>query len=332
MMRFDFENDVLEWTNLAIKRLGYELSGKDKVESRLDYLFNLLRNKIPTVPRKVHIAKHFNCPPKYDTALKQIIFEIESGADLSPRGSRKQNKKIGYYDSMLLDWNIYHLHLGRKIIRSGKNKGLIEGFKEILFVFITDENAYIIGVFDHNSWAKKNVLKVVHDNWPYLLDMYKLKGNISLEKEIKDEDREFFRNNSINCFIEIENDIYMGPGGGITSAGTGLTESRKTNIVMILVDNLKEWLNEYYSNIRNSLKRYINNIDNEYFKLDVSRLVFSGTYSILAIKNRVRIFLPSSPPARSLVHPAHAHIIEPINKNHLYIEPFSSGYFVEYIK
>ncbi|MUK50773.1 hypothetical protein [Aliivibrio fischeri] len=317
-MNFDFEKDILDWSNETISRLGYELSERNEVSSRLSQVFGILRNRIPSIPRKIKIAKHFSCSQNYLGGYRQVISEIKSGRDLMPRCSRQQTNKSGFTDRMLLDWGIYHLHLGTDKIKKGKNKGLIQGHKDILFIFITNEVAYIIGIFDHSSWAKQEVLQIVYDNWPHLLEQWKLREVVDLAQEVTDEDRKFLRDGNINSPIKIGNHIYLGPGGGITSAGNGLNEMDKALIVLKAADLLHKWITENMGVIEKNINSKLGVI-----KFDVSRFILSRTYSVYAPKNKLRIFIPSTDPAGSLVHPTQAMIIEPERENYSYYEPGS---------
>jgi len=324
-MNLDFEKDILDWSNAAISRLGYQAVDENEVLSRLAQVFGIIRNKIPPEPRKVEIATGFTCPVEHLNGYKKIISEIESGTDLMPRCSRQQTNKSGYTDRMLLDWEIYHLHLGTEKIKKGKNKGLIQGHKEVLFVFITNEVAYIIGVFDHSSWAKQEVLQIVYDNWPHLLEEWKLRNVVDLAREVTDEGRKILRNGNVNSPVKIGNHVYLGPGGGITSVGTGANETHKALMVLRKADTLSDWISENSEYIEQSLNSKLGNI-----KFDVSRFILSKTFSVYDQENRVRIFISSTDPAGSFVPPSQASTVEPIKDNYLYHEPGSfSGIFVQ---
>ncbi|WP_005223693.1 hypothetical protein [Marichromatium purpuratum] len=324
-MSFDFEKDILIWSNRAISRLGYKPSGKCEASYRLSQVFNILRNRIPPTPRAVEVAKGFNCPQSRINGYKQVVSEIERGDDLTPRCSRRQAKKTNYIDPMLLDWGIHHIHLGTKEILTGKNKGLIQGHKEILFAFITDEKAHIIGVFDHTSWAKKSVLKIVYNNWPHLLEPWRLKRDLELSREPADADIRSLREAYINSLIKIGNDIYLGPGGGITTAGTGLNETHKSNMVLRAADDLRDWVNENINSIEKHIKSKLGPLS-----FDVSRYILSNKFSISAPRNNLRIFIPSTSPVASLIHPAQASSVEPIAENYHYHNPGSfSGIMIK---
>lgn len=317
-MNIDFEKDILDWSNKTILQLGYELSDKNEASSRLAQVFGILRNRIPQKKRTVQIAKNFSCPKKLLDGYKQTIFEIKKGKDLMPRCSRQQTNKTGYIDRMLLDWGIYHLHLGTKKIKTGKNKGLIQGNKEILFIFITDEVAHIIGIFDHSSWTKLEVLQIVHDNWPNLLEPWRQIGVIDLVQEVTDDDRKSLRDCNINSAVKIGNNVYSGPGGGITAGGTGTNEIQKALIVLRAADNLYKWVIENKSFIEKNINARLIKI-----KFDVSRFILSRTFSVYDPENKIRIFIESKEPIASLIHPTQAIMIEPERENYSYYKPGS---------
>lgn len=325
-MELDFETDILDWANNVIVHLGHMPSGENKPTPRLAQVFNILRNRIPPIPRKVKVAKEFSCPELHLNGYNQIVSEIESGIDLTPRCSRQQTRKSGYTDPMLLDWGIYHLHLGTDTIQNGRNKGLIQGHKEILFVFVTDEVVYIIDVFDHSSWFKQKVLEIVHDNWPKLLDTWKIDRDvIDLGFNPTDEERKHLRERNVNSPIQLGGNIYLGPGGGLTTAGSGSYESHKIGIVLRAANELRQWVKDNSDQIENITKSKV-----ESLKFDVSRFILSNTYSLFTPISNTRIFISTSDPERSWIHPAQAATVEPIKENYSFYKPGSfSGILVE---
>ena len=317
-MNINFEQDILEWSNQTISRLVFFPSGESDTRSRLAQVFGILRNMIPPKPRKIEIAKGFSYPEVYVEGYKQVLREIEEGIDLTPRGSRKQTKEDAYNDPMLLDWNIYHLHLGNEVIKSGKNKGLVQGHKEILFVFFENETAYIIGVFDHSSWTKQEVLEIIFENWPQLIDRWKIERAIGLSRDVTDTERKSLRNEQINSPIKIGNNVYMGPGGGMTTSGSGTNEIEKVLIVLRAANKLKDYIKKNQKYIQRTV-----NVKVDQLNFDVSRFILSRTFSVHDRKNKFRIFIPSDDPAGSLVHPAQASIVEPTPENYSFHNPDS---------
>ncbi len=292
-MNFDFERDILIWTCSHIEKLGYEPKHENSAANALSQLFNIIRNLIPAKARNIRISKYFSCPEKYLNGYNQILSEIREGKNLAPRCSRQQKKKHGYIDGALIDWNIYHLHLGDKLIISGKNKNLIQGHKDILFTFIDDENAYIIGIFDHDSWTKQSVLQIVYDNWPWLLEPFKINRAIDLAIDVTDDDRKQLRNAFVNSPIKLGDHVYFGPGGGITAAGTGYNEVHKANIILDAVQEMEFWITNHSDYLNKLFENKSVPLNQEILKFDVSRFVFKRNYSITATKNSLRLYIPS---------------------------------------
>ncbi len=325
IMILDFERDIQEWSKQAIRNLGYTPKRSQDAASTLAEVFSILRNRIPPIPREIKVAQNFVCPEEYSKGYQQIISEIEQGVDLKPRGSRKQTNEYVFYDDMLLDWNIYHLHLGHDFYKTGDKKGLIKGNKELLFVFFTEETAYIIGVFDHKSWTKQEVLELVYLNWPDLLLPWKINRAVGISRDVTDNDRKLLRGAQINSPIKIGDNIYMGPGGGITTAGTGTNEIRQADQVLDAAENLTTWVIQNADYVQNGLA-----IEYDELKFDVSRYVLTKTYSFHDVKNNIRVFVPSQEPLGTFIHPAYASLVEPDADNYSYHDPRSqSGVIIE---
>ena len=329
-MNFDFKKDILDWACSKVEKLGYEPKNKKSSIDVLDQFFNIIRNTIPPKPRNIKIAKKFSCPEVYFDGYNQLLLEIKQGVNLTPRSSRQQKNKHNYLDGALIDWNIHHLHLGKKTITTGKNKGLIEGYKDVIFSFIGEDCVYIIGIYDHDSWTKQSVLQTVHDNWPQLLEPFKINRAVDLATEVTDDDRKQLRKASINSPIKIGNNVYFGPGGGMTTAGVGYNEVKQSNYIIEAAYDLERWINNNPHQFNAVFMNKPFSLDQDVLKFDVSRFVFTRNYVITAIKNGLRLYIPSSDPAGSLIHPSLINLIEPDANQYQYFEPNAiSNIFVE---
>lgn len=315
-MKYNFEQDVLNWSIDTITRLGHRAKDSNNILLSLSQVFTIARHLIIPVPRKVKISKGFICPDKYIKGFNQIITEIRSGKDLSPRGSRQQNNIDIHVDSMLIDWGISHLHLGTELIKKGKNKGLIQGYKEIIFVFFTDDCAYIIDIYDHKSWTRSDILLKVKNNWPELIEPYRIEGAFDLSRDISASDRQLLRENNINSPIKIDEYIYFGPGGGISCTGIGIKEIEIANIILRSIDDLSKWFVENELEIKNKISEYIPNVDHVIFIFEVSKFVLSRTFTVKSKDEKFRVHLPSIHEPASLIHESIANIIEPNKDKH----------------
>lgn len=136
---------------------------------------------IPCRPRRVHLAEGFDVhtsavPQAHELAA--IVAKIEEGADLAPHLSEKvtsahsaatdaRGKPVKMHrrrdlDLMLAAWGIHHLHLSGQI----ELNGFVTRGADLLFAAFKPNDAYLIGVYDHDSWARKEVLDVIVNNWP----------------------------------------------------------------------------------------------------------------------------------------------------------------------
>lgn len=331
-MRYDFEKDVLKWGENTLNRLGYMSKNKtDDAISILAQVFGAVRNLIPPVPRRVEVAEGFSCPQKHLKGYNQVISEIRQGKDLSPRGSRLQRNSSPHVDGMLVDWGIHHLHLGTKFIKRGRSKGLIEGGKEVVFVFFNHDCAYVIGIFDHQSWTKEWVVERIEKNWPDLLEPFRINRTVDLSKDVSDIDRVLLRKHHINTPVKIGASIFFGPGGGFVAAGLGVNEVEKAAIVLRAVGDLIKWVSENENQLETILSEFNQEVEREVLHFEVSKYILSRTYTLRTVKSAIRLHIPSSDEPAALVHPSIAKVIEPIAEKYSYIEPslLEGGIYIE---
>jgi hypothetical protein len=180
--------------------------------------FNVQHRKIPEVPRKVLVSREFQCPPDLKDGLEFFRKKVENGDDLNPHVSRKI-KDTKFNDMLLNDWGIQHFHLGIKVISKGKSKGLIEGTGPILFARVTANTIYFIDVKGHNAFEDKDVMEIVHKNWPDSLGFRSPSGT-KLATQSTSEDiaaiAKMPKAGIITAFDTADGTVYTAPGGGYT--------------------------------------------------------------------------------------------------------------------
>ncbi|NIY91154.1 hypothetical protein [Vibrio diazotrophicus] len=308
-MSTNFESDVYEWGRNIIEKVGYKANEDSFVT--LANVFTLSRMFISPIPRRVYVAEDFIIPPKYDAAIKQIINDLKIGNNVNARLSRRIKDKKVYTDRMLADWGIHHLHLGEEVIRKGKNEGLIEGHKEILFVWVTNNDAYLIGIFDHDSWTKTQVLEIVHDNWYHLLKPYEVRKDAILTREVTDLNRLELRNACINTAVPVRGSLYMGLGGGLTCGNIGGDDVHKANTVLRASDNLAQWVKNNYLTLESYMSGVGIDLVNEKLEFDVSKFVISAMYTINCKPSNYRIHIQSQHEPYTIVPYGFEVVIEP---------------------
>jgi len=165
---------------------------------------------IPTRPRRCKVSPELAASAKaheHKASLDVIVKEIETGADLRPRLSKRvlvahetpadptaSLARREDRDLMLADWGIHHLHLATAM----GSDGFVERGADLLFAAFLPDDAYLIGIYGHlMDWARKEILEIVVRNWPasgLVLDT----AAIGLPNEHSDEDRRVLRNHGIS--------------------------------------------------------------------------------------------------------------------------------------
>ena len=155
------------------KRFSKEALRDDFNEHLLLSYMGLRHRLIEPIPRNVHYATGFECPGEHKEGLDLLKRKIQQGENLFSHLSRNIFK-AQKHDGMLYDWGIQHLHLG--IEPDKKHKHLIQGNKLVLYVFFDDSNAYFLCIDNHGRWADESLLKIIHKDFPHVLEPYKFAG------------------------------------------------------------------------------------------------------------------------------------------------------------
>lgn len=222
-IEMDLCEDYSEMVQSWMKEHGVQ-SDKDGEDLWYDF-FNLQKKSV--IPRKriVHYSKEFACPSEVEPGLKLLVQKFENGDDVSLHLS-KDATSPSEFDGLLYDWGIYHFHLGETI---DHQTGRIERTGPVLFAKIDNENVYCINVYSHGKivqqpWAKQDLLKIIHNNWPQTIAKWKLPDGIELCPESialpSDSQYAFLRRSGISTAIFVDKGIaYISPGGGYMSTG-----------------------------------------------------------------------------------------------------------------
>lgn len=268
-------NLVLNLMEEASLKSQYE---SDQIHTYIDFEYR----KISSVPREIKYAKNFHCPPAYEKALKKVEQEIRTGASLFPRLSR-QIFDAGQQDGMLFDWGINHLHLG--MIPDTKNPTLIKGTKEILYLIATETTAYLLAVADHGLWADEDLLRIVKDSFPELLEPFQIKLSFLAEPNVPEEQHLALRKNGMNITIERDGKYYSPLGGGINSARGSMRSTARIQQISYWYQCVEELLKEHLPKITVETERLKNlsDIELEMRELEPNRITLYDKKSSLQV-------------------------------------------------
>jgi hypothetical protein len=236
----DFYGD---WIQMLREKLVAESYTVDANESPFEVCkkyFNVQKRKITRKPRKVLISREFKCPPEYQAAVNTIIDRAEKGEDLIPYLSTLL-LDADYNDSLLNDWDIHHFHLSN--LPHPRYPQFVERTAPLLFARVTDDCFYLIAVMKHGDWTNKQLLEILHANWPDSLQSYRIR-DISPSGYSEDDIREF-RKHNIMTFIELhDGTIYAPLGRGYATSGMSIEVVQCCDYVKTCIDELEEYVKQ----------------------------------------------------------------------------------------
>lgn len=244
----DFCDDYSRLVRYWMQKQGLQ-SNKDGWDLWYEY-FNFQKKNIIPRKRKVWKSKEFFCPQEFEKGLEMLIQKFERGENVSGHLS-KMAKDPSKFDDLLYDWGIYHFHLGE---RSNPKTGYIERTGPLLFARVDEENVYLINIFKHGEWTKQEMLRIIHQNWPQIVEQYKL-PEVWSTTQFTDEEYAAVRRSHATALVEVEkNAVYGLLGGGYMSSGHSAE-------IASHCDSIYNWFKELESAIKKELHRIIKYIE-----------------------------------------------------------------------
>jgi len=215
--------------------------------------FKIGRYHIEALPRSIKKPPDFQCPPEHLAGLEGLERAILTGTDLQPYRS-KQTQNSEFQDGLLDHWNIHHFHLGNRI----EEDGLIGRTNDLLFCLMEDNCAYFIKIASHDSspWAKKELITIIHKNWPSTLDSSRARGISGLEPKLQDEDLGKLRKAGLVTILDMEDGtFYIEPGIGRTSGGLHVQDLMRADKVNRLTDWVQGVISQTWTEICDNARK-----------------------------------------------------------------------------
>jgi len=186
--------------------------------------FHAMKRRIEPRPRTIKLSTSFSCPAAHASGWASLKAKIEDGHDLSPHLGL-QIEKVMAKDPLLLDWGIYHLHLGESA--HPKNGNFVERTGPVLFGFPTKDIFHAIGIYEHGAWSDSSVIETLNMNWPEITTNAKVHGIVSLTRSYTDEDRAKLRAAGLNLITPLSDGSFiMALGGGYSTNGISTSAVR----------------------------------------------------------------------------------------------------------
>lgn len=212
------------WRN-ELESVGFDTSSIEDKDIPFKYFTVVLRT-IEKKPRKIYKSATFTCPAELQTGLSMLENKITNGESLFPHQS-KSVSNLTSEDSLLYSWSIHHFHLGETL----ETSGFIKRSGPVLFAYVTDDAFYMIDIKQHGAWSDKGLLQTLYDNWPSLLQSWKIDGKPEVNLNSKEIGQ--LRKARINAIVELnDGSSFIGPGYGMTTAGTPVEATLKYSDIM----------------------------------------------------------------------------------------------------
>lgn len=237
---FDFYTDWIQMLRGELQAEGYQVSPAENSFDVCKKYFNAQKRRISNQTRTVLVSKEFTCPPEYEVAVDTIKDKAAKGEDLTPHLS-KSILDADYNDSLLNDWGIHHFHL--VTLPDPKDPRFVERTGPLLFARVTNEHFYLINVMEHGSWTRKQLIEILHANWPDSLRSHKLHeipGSHYTEDEIRQ-----FRGHNVQTLIDVSNGTVYAPlGGGYLTSGVSIEVVMQCDYLKACISKLEEYVKQ----------------------------------------------------------------------------------------
>jgi hypothetical protein len=212
----DFFHDLAKILENELTRAGYVIPHGRSDESLVRDHLNVLHRLIPTKPRTILESPNLICPPNLRAGYEEVKRKASVGESLVPHQSRLLDD-LEYRDPLLNDWGIHHLHLGTSL----ESHGYVTRTGPVLFARVTDDSVFAIQIYTHGAWSKREIVEILHRNWPDSIERYRVKG-ITLQTQFTDREIGNLRDAGVQAFIQVDNSVYAPIGGGIVTSGDSM--------------------------------------------------------------------------------------------------------------
>lgn len=237
-----------------------ELEAKSDRDLAIIY-FNWILRLIPPQPRQVHVASSVYTSPILVDLGKEfglILRALERGDDLNDHLSEGA-LSIAYAagsksdsfdkDGLLNHWGIHHLHFFPTSDRQARKQ---KGRGRLIFVVIKPTDAYILALGHHRDFANSELIRVMSQEWPSLVEPFVLKGVVGLAGPGYTPDELVqLRKAGISALTEVDGKVYI--PGAITTAGTSDDAGIRASKLLRAVKSLREWCASNEAAIRGAI-------------------------------------------------------------------------------
>ncbi len=189
-------------------------------------------------------------------AVFLIRFLLEEGKNVNGFLSKEIKFAKGgkSKDRLLWDFGMHHFHLCTQY----ESPGFIERSDYLLYATITQEDAFFVDVRPHPKrgdlieWVRQDPLRIVHSNWPELIEPYVLRGQTG--DVLTDEEKRNLREKNVNHVSELGGKAVFSIGGGMASDGSSSACRMWADRLLHEIDQHQRYFDEYQREVRSQLE------------------------------------------------------------------------------
>lgn len=261
---------VGEFANISRKDqvtdLGTDLLLSLHLSLMTDWMHYHTRCIIPLY-RNVKVTSRADSNKKYTSVVRSIANSLEIGESLKGRVSRtilkNFKRKQLREDPLLWHWGVHHFHLGD----FDSNLGYNTGSDDLLFAYIDQSRAIIIGIGNHNDFESDWILNTLLNDAPDLVESYSMKEILGIAGRQNHIRKNFWDKN--NPMFEFRGKTLIPIGKGVTTSGHSTRITLNQNDVYHSIDSFDRknlFTSAHYRNARLSFSsvclevRHNNNI------------------------------------------------------------------------
>jgi hypothetical protein len=244
--RFDSELTAIAAKLVRAFRLRHSLRTPHLSDPLLRWL-DFADRYIPPRPRHVLLSSLFpkRLPDEVAQSLQTLVRRLEDGDDtnghqgegLTKRSDISAPKDHRRTDLLWADWGIHHLH-----ISPPRQRGYVARSGWLLFCRFEADQVALIDVRPHGkneAFADPSLIEQLLKDWPDYMEQFRMRGILTGEV-FTDQQIHELRRAGINTPVQFAGACYIGPGMGITTAGTPTRVTMASGRIRLAVRRLSQ--------------------------------------------------------------------------------------------
>lgn len=158
-----FNSNLKSYLVTELEKLSLEYCDSLTIRDNFMLFINRIRRVPVASKRRIVKSTKFKCPTEYVADFCDFINLSKRGDSLLPFCSRKNFRNVHRAkDPLFDDWGITHFHFNKN------------GTKDVMFAMVEPDIIYLLAVYAHGSghgdvWFKKNLIEVIHTEFPFLI-------------------------------------------------------------------------------------------------------------------------------------------------------------------